>query len=146
MRTDAWIASRRRYVDGSPWVGEGCSTEAESTRKTCAWRRVRWWLAIFLTLGLQGCVTPIPGASSTLLSFLHEGSTKREEVLLKLGQPSASFEQERIFTYRIGEDPKQGQYVITPKAMMPWQRVHYSLVLIFDEGGTLTRHNLVTVD
>jgi hypothetical protein len=74
------------------------------------------------------------------------GKTTREEAVLKLGQPSASFERERILTYRIGDDPKQGRYIVTPQAMLPWQRVKYSLVLVFDEAGRLQKQNLVTVD
>jgi hypothetical protein len=66
--------------------------------------------------------------------------------LLKLGQPSGSFEHERILTYRIGEDSKQGRYVITPRAMLAWQQVHYSLVLVFDESGRLQKQSLVTVN
>jgi hypothetical protein len=93
-----------------------------------------------------GCVTtPIPGASLDLLKFLQIGQTTRQQVLLKLGQPSASFEQEKILTYRLGEDPKQGYYLISPKAALPWQAVHYSLVLVFDANGLLERQSLVTV-
>jgi len=104
--------------------------------------------ATLLAVWLAGCATPtpIPGASRDLLKFLQIGKTTREEVLLKLGQPSASFEHEKIFTYRVGEDIKQGFYVVTPKAVMPWQQVRYSLVLVFDEGGILQKQNLVTVD
>ena len=102
---------------------------------------------LMLVLGfLVGCATtPIPGASHDLLKFLQVGQTTRQEVLLKLGQPSASFEQERILTYRIGEDAKQGYYLIIPNAKMQWQGVHYSLVLVFDSSGVLQRHNLVAV-
>src|SRR6266404_9929626 len=100
--------------------------------------------ATLLALWLAGCATPIPGASPNLLKFLQIGKTTREEVLLKLGQPSASFEHELILTYRVGEDIKQGFYVVTPKAVMPWQQVRYSLVLVFDAGGILQKQNLVT--
>lgn len=99
-----------------------------------------------LALGLSGCSTPIPGATPELLSFLQTGQTTREQVLLKLGQPSAAFEQERILTYRIGEDPRQGRYVVSPKAALPWQQVRYSLVLVFDAQGRLEKQSLVTVE
>lgn len=65
-------------------------------------------MAASTTLWLAACATPIPGASHDLLTFLQVGKTTREEVLLKLGQPSASFEHERILTYRIGEETEQG--------------------------------------
>jgi|CZKM01.1.fsa_nt_gi hypothetical protein len=103
--------------------------------------------AVVLVLGfLVGCATtPIPGASHDLLKFLQIGQTTRQEVLLTLGQPSASFEQEKILTYRLGEDAKQGYYLIIPNATMQWQVVHYSLVLVFDSSGVLQRQNLVAV-
>lgn len=111
-------------------------------------------LAAGLALWLAGCVTPpIPGASPDLLTFLQIGKSTREEVLLRLGQPSASFEHERILTYRIGEDPEQGRYVVTPQAQVVpawraetvWGWVRYSLVLVFDDLGRLQTKKLVTV-
>ena len=94
---------------------------------------------------VAGCATPaIPGASRELLKFIEIGHTTREEVLLKLGQPSAAFEQEKILTYRVGEDLKQGYYLVSPKAVLPWQAVRYSLVLVFDANGVLQRQNLVS--
>jgi hypothetical protein len=102
---------------------------------------------VVLLLGfLVGCATtPIPGASHDLLKFLHVDQTTRQAVLLRLGQPSASFEQEKILTYRLGEDAKQGYYLIIPSATMQWRGVHYSLVLVFDSSGVLQRQNLVAV-
>jgi hypothetical protein len=109
-------------------------------------RRRSGLLAIVIAAWLPGCVTPpIPGAQPDLLGFLEIGRTSREDVLLRLGQPSAVFEQERILTYRIGEDPKQGRYVVTPKALLSWQQVRYSLVLVFDDAGRLLKQNLVVV-
>ena len=102
---------------------------------------------VLLVLGfLVGCATtPIPGASHDLLKFLQIGQTTRQEVLLKLGQPSASFEQEKILTYRLGEDAKQGYYLIMPYAATEWKEVHYSLVLVFDSSSVLQRQSLVAV-
>lgn len=92
-----------------------------------------------------GCATTIPGANPRLLDFLEVGGTTRQETVLKLGQPSASFEAESILTYRIGDEPKQGYYVISPKAMLPWQNVRYSLVLVFDKNGILQKKSMVDV-
>ena len=97
-------------------------------------------------LGLAGCVTPVPSARHDLLDFLRLGQTPRQEVILNLGQPSAAFEQETILTYRIGEDTNTGYYVLTPRAMLPWQSVRYSLVLVFDDKGILQKQNLVRVE
>ena len=65
--------------------------------------------------------------------------------MLKLGQPSASFEQDRILTYRVGEDSKQGYYLISPNPLRPWEQVHYSLVLVFDARGVLEKQSRVLV-
>ena len=104
-------------------------------------------LLMVMLLGcVAGCATPaIPGASRDLLKFLQTGQTTRQEVLLKLGQPSAVFEQEKILTYRLGEDPKQGYFIVAPKAALSWQAVHYSLVMVFDGSGILQRQSLVPV-
>lgn len=109
-------------------------------------------LALGLLLGLLllgGCVTP-PPAQPDLLKFLSPGHTTREEVILTLGQPSATFEQDRILTYRIGEIAEKGQFVISPRLLLPaqaatWQNVTYSLVLVFTDRGTLREHRLVKV-
>lgn len=103
----------------------------------------RFVIALMI-LSLVSCATTaIPGASQNLLEFLRIGSTERQETVLKLGQPSASFEQETILTYRVGHQPEQGYYVISPKAMLPWQNVRYSLVLVFDNNGILQKKSLV---
>jgi hypothetical protein len=104
-------------------------------------------LAAVAMLLLVGCGTgqAIPGASRDLLAFIEDGATTREEVVLRLGQPSASFEGDRILTYRIGEHATQGYYPIVPNQLMPWQSVSHSLVLVFDEAGVLAKHSLVAV-
>jgi hypothetical protein len=107
-------------------------------------------VAILISALLAGCATP-PNARTDLLAFLEAGRTTREEVLLKLGQPSGSFEQDRILTYRIGQYGEQGYYVTSPKVVLPaqgnsWQNVHFSLVIVFDEQGRLQKHQLVRVD
>jgi hypothetical protein len=103
-------------------------------------------IALISAVGLTGCVTPIPSARRDLLDFIHVGQTARQEVILNLGQPSAAFEHETILTYRIGEDTNQGYYILTPRAMLPWQSVRYSLVLVFDGTGVLRKKNLVRVE
>jgi hypothetical protein len=81
-----------------------------------------------------------------LLSFLEIGRTTREQIVLRLGQPSAMLERERILTYRIDEAPAQGRYVITPDALRQWQEVRFSLVLVFDASGRLEKQSLVPVN
>lgn len=112
--------------------------------------RVLAAILILISALITGCVTP-PDARTDLLAFLEAGQTTREEVLLKLGQPSGSFEQDRIFTYRIGQYGEHGYFIISPKVVLPaqgatWQNVHFSLVLVFDELGRLRKHHLIRVD
>jgi hypothetical protein len=107
-------------------------------------------VVILISALLSGCVTP-PNARPDLLAFLETGKTMREEAILKLGQPSGSFEQDRILTYRIGQDGERGYFIISPKVILPaqgasWQNVRFSLVLVFDGAGRLQKHELVRVD
>jgi hypothetical protein len=125
-----------------------CCASPASASAICR-RTRRSGRAILATLSLvlivAGCVTPIPGARPDLLTFLKEGQTKREEVIVTLGQPSGTFERDRILTYRVGHDSGQGYFIISPKEVEPWLFVHYSLVLVFDELGVLRTQRLVDV-
>ncbi len=99
---------------------------------------------------MTGCVTP-PHARTDLLAFLELGKTTREEVLLTLGQPSGSFEHERILTYRLGQYGEQGYFIVSPKVIAPapaasWQSVSFSLVIVFDDQGRLQKHQMIKVD
>ena len=108
--------------------------------------------ALVLSL-LTGCATTesLRGRSD-LLDFLADGRTTREEVLLKLGQPSAQFQHENILTYRLNiESKNHGYYVVgrgapTEFGWSAWSGVKYSLVLVLDEAGVLRRHSLVEVN
>lgn len=103
-------------------------------------------LVLITLLGLSGCATePIHGADPHLLDFLKDGATTRDEVVLALGQPSATLQQEHIVTYRVGEDSDKRLFIVTPRVASPWTYVNYSLVLVFDGAGTLQKHNLVPV-
>ncbi|MHC1698752.1 MAG: hypothetical protein AB9919_11975 [Geobacteraceae bacterium] len=81
-------------------------------------------------------------ADKDLLNFLTSGTSK-EAVLLKLGEPSSSFEQGRVLTYRIGADDEKGYFLLDRQVR--WENAKYSLVLVFDEKGLLTKHALVQV-
>lgn len=110
---------------------------------------IRLAVVFALAVWVAGCVSPptIPGASPELLAFLRDGTTTREQAVLKLGQPSSTLVQETILTYRIGEDAKQGLFVVGSfaNAVWRWDDVRYSLVLVFDDDGVLRRHSLVSV-
>lgn len=66
-----------------------------------------------------------------------------EEVLLNLGEPSATFEKGRILTYRIGADNARGYFLLGRQQQ--WVITRYSLVLVFDENGFLKKHALVQI-
>jgi hypothetical protein len=82
--------------------------------------------------------------SRTLLNFLEDGMTTREEVILKLGQPSRTYEAERILTYRIGNNDT-GYFLPDPLKRADWAGTSHSLVLVFDENSVLQKHSLVSV-
>lgn len=90
--------------------------------------------------GFFGCATP-PQGNARLLDFLQDGKTAREAVYLQLGEPSGVYENGRILTYRLAEDTG-GYLLLAPRG--EWRGM-YSLVLSFDERGTLARHSLVRV-
>lgn len=109
-------------------------------------------VAIALVLVVSGCATsqPLKGRAD-LLTFLVDGKTARQEVVLQLGQPSARFEHERILTYRLGYEPKNSGYYVLERntsyeGWPTWKSANFSLVLIFDEAGVLDRHSLVRVN
>lgn len=103
-------------------------------------RKVFATLLLFLVIA---CATSRQPGDTALLAFLSAGQTTRAEVLQRLGQPSARFENDAILTYRIGGDADQGFYV--RDAPGTWYKTNYSLVLVFGDGGYLERHTLVPV-
>lgn len=116
---------------------------------------VKFFSLIILGL-LAACATPkvqpIPAEQvirSDLLSFVRDGATTREEVLLKLGTPSAQFEGQRILTYQIRIGKDGAAHVFWPRrselnpALTHWEQEIHSLVLVFRPNGVLEKHSLV---
>jgi hypothetical protein len=112
--------------------------------------------AISLVILTTGCATPkVQPADpqlvfkSDLLGFLQDGVTTREEVVLKLGIPSAQMEVERILMYQMRVD-KDGKWHLVAKrwkaatGLRAWSEGTMSLVLVFGENGVLRKHSLVT--
>jgi hypothetical protein len=103
-------------------------------------------------LTASGCVPKAPTPDELRLgplNYLQEGTTTREQALLKLGVPSADFEKGRILTYRLAVAPGGA---ITPRPRQPGLGVpqsadwsDYSLVLVFDDKGVLKKQSLVPV-
>ena len=99
---------------------------------------------LFAMVVFGGCVAlpPIP-TDRNLLDIVADAKTSREAVLLKLGEPSGSFEAGRILTFRIGEDNDHGYFLLDRQVR--WANTKYSLVLVFDDKGVLAKHSLVRI-
>lgn len=98
---------------------------------------------------LAGCATPRLLADKTFLEFLEDGKTSKQMVILKLGQPSGTFDGEKIVTYRLGSEEEKGYFLLDRQAGWPrpgdWTGTTLSLVLIFDEHNVLQKHSMVPV-
>ena len=77
-----------------------------------------------------------------MLAFIADGATRREEVYLKLGEPSSAYEGSRILAYRLSKD--EGGYILVGRRDA-WWGVQYNLMLVFDADGVLRRHSLVQI-
>ncbi|MGE5839021.1 MAG: hypothetical protein ACM34H_03745 [Deltaproteobacteria bacterium] len=114
-------------------------------------------MALVLAFGLlaAGCATPkVQPADpqlifkSDMLGFLQDGVTTRDEVVLKLGIPSAQIEGERILMYQLKADENGKWHLIAPQwnvntGLRTWSEGTCSLVLVFGENSILQRHSLV---
>jgi hypothetical protein len=97
---------------------------------------------------LIGCATPGPVGpipDKGLLDFLEEGKTIKQTVFEKLGQPSGTFENGRILTYRIGSEEEKGYFIFDAVPRPGWYKSKFSLVLVFDAYGVLVKKSLVSV-
>ena len=112
------------------------------------WKNMRVTVAS-LTFLLAACATDgqLLG-NKDLLNFLSDGSTSRQTITLKLGEPSTSYESNAIVTYRIGCQ-KDGSYIVLLSRPGSWAisdvEAYYSLVLIFDGNDVLLQHSLVRI-
>jgi hypothetical protein len=86
--------------------------------------------------------------------FIKDNVTTRDDIILKLGEPSWTFENGRIFTYRLWLDKsgirplvvdKRGSDSTLAYASIATPR-QYSLVLIFNANSTLDKHSLVRIN
>lgn len=110
---------------------------------------------LLVTLLLFSCGTPHLQPTdpqllfnSELLGFIQDGTTTREEVILKLGIPTAQFEGEKILTYQLRVDRNGVWHLVAPQinattGLRQWREETCSLVLAFDDKGVLSRHSLV---
>lgn len=117
-------------------------------------RRVIAALLMAMTLA-AGCATPTLKLAdpqlilqSDLFSFLRDGTTTRQEAVMKLGMPSAQMEGERILFYQLRADEEGKWHLVSPQwnvaaGMRTWSSGTCSLVLVFQDDGVLSKHSLV---
>jgi hypothetical protein len=111
--------------------------------------------ALSLIILTIGCATPTLQPAdpqllfkSDMLSFIRDGVTTREEVVVKLGIPSAQIEGDRILMFQMRAD-KEGKWHLTAPqwnattGLRAWATGTCSLVLVFGEDGVLRKHSLV---
>jgi hypothetical protein len=105
-------------------------------------------LALLVALGSAACASrperQVP-EMARLLPYIEDGRTSKEQILLKLGEPSGHFEGERILTYRMIEGAAGEAVAAPPQGLGGWEGACFSLVLVFDERQILKTHNLLRV-
>jgi hypothetical protein len=111
--------------------------------------------SIALIIMVASCATPHIQPTDTkllfnseLIGFIQDGITTREEVVLKLGTPSAQFEGEKILTYQLRFDQTGNWHLLAPQisattGLREWREEACSLVLVFGADGVLRKHSLV---
>ena len=104
---------------------------------------------------LSGCETPPPPETmppdqflQQELGFIKDGAITREEVIMRLGMPSATFEEDGILLYPFVPDGSGGWSIggarfMSTSPLRAWEPHTCNLVLVFDEDGVLERHKLV---
>ena len=113
-------------------------------------------IAIASILLFVGCATPHVKPvdpqilfKTEFLAFIQDDVTTREEVLVKLGIPTAQFEGEKILMYQLRANEAGKWHLLAPSinsttGFRTWPSGAASLVLVFREDGILRRHSLVT--
>ena len=110
-----------------------------------------WILLPLLTSCAQGRVTgPIdPDQEGLSLPLRVEaGATKREDVLLRMGPPSSSFEGDRILSYRLSRHG-QALFVVPPlpetgePRYSTWSNSDHNLILVFNANQVVERFSLL---
>ena len=129
------------------------------------WSNLIVFIGVLLFAALVGgCAHPYttPEVNRTWLNFLQDNRTTRQQVVTKLGEPTASFENGRIVAYRLigpnAPDPARDIYLFKPLDGIPpivarapepldevdWSvRLEWSLVLVYDPQQIVMRHSVV---
>ena len=86
------------------------------------------------------------------LSFLQDGTTTREDVLLRLGTPTGQFEGDRILTFRLAisralEVRPASRVALTYRHddQGVWNGTTHELVVVFDGKNVVQKHRLIQI-
>ena len=87
------------------------------------------------------------------LALLEDGKTTKQDILLRFGIPSAQFEGERIFTYRLRYYQDKNRFEVIAREVdrkdprfAEWMQTEYNLVLVFDDKHILQKHSMLRVN
>ena len=102
---------------------------------------------VLLLLSACASTPPKPSGNPDLLQFLDRPGVTFEQVIARLGPPSATFIRDNVLTYRLGRN-EVGYFVVplpTERHELGWEGVDYDLVLAFNADETLREHSLVAI-
>lgn len=107
-----------------------------------------------ILFSVAGCASDLPMSVEEVetkhLAFLRDGDSTREDILLRLGDPTGVFEDGRILTFRIeatetGVTSVRREYDRDYRGVTKWHVANLSVVTVFDGKNVLRRHALVPV-
>jgi outer membrane protein assembly factor BamE (lipoprotein component of BamABCDE complex) len=115
-------------------------------------------IGFLILLLLSGCAetrlhTMDDSMMQQQLAPLEDGKTTKQEILLKFGIPSAQFEGERIFTYRLRFNQEANRFEVAAREVdrrdprfAQWGWTEYNLVLVFDKKHILQKHSMLRIN
>jgi hypothetical protein len=106
-------------------------------------------MCILLCLAfIAGCGAPKlkhidKNLEETWLSFIKDGETTKEEVILKYGTPVKTFTKENILIYIVRFDKTKGFVNDTIPSLHYYPTGNYHLVFVFDQHDILKKHSFL---
>jgi hypothetical protein len=99
---------------------------------------------------ITGCGAPSlkpvdTNREKTWLSFIEDGKTTKEEIILKYGSPAKAFTNESILIYIMRLDETRGfvNGAEPSRRFFPEYRGKYHFVFVFDEHSILRKHSFL---
>jgi hypothetical protein len=116
-------------------------------------------VVLIITIAAGSCSNKLyvadANVESKYIPYIKDNQVNLDEVVLKLGQPSWTFENGRIFTYRLYLSNKGEMWPIAAEKSVAGNVVSindrysnrlYSLVLIFNSDRILIKHSLIRIN